>query len=99
MKRLRVRAAHRRDDRPRLQRQVRLMMTTPSADGTTIAFERSGAGEPLIVVGGAMCDRARTRPTSAAFATELSVINYDRRGRGDSGDRAPYAVEREIDDL
>lgn len=75
------------------------MMTTTSADGTTIAYEQFGAGEPLIVVGGAMCDRARSRPTSEELAKSLSVINYDRRGRGDSGDHAPYAVEHEIEDL
>lgn len=70
-----------------------------SADGTAIAFDRSGDGPPVLVVGGAMCDRAMTRPTAEELAKYCTVINYDRRGRGDSGDTAPYAVEREIEDL
>ena len=70
-----------------------------SADGTLIAFEQMGYGEPLIVVGGATCDAARMRPTAEYLARDLAVINYDRRGRGDSGDTLPYAVEREVEDL
>jgi pimeloyl-ACP methyl ester carboxylesterase len=70
-----------------------------SADGTPIAYERLGEGQPLIVVGGATCDRARMRPVSEALARDLPVINYDRRGRGDSGDTQPYAVEREVEDI
>ena len=68
-----------------------------SADGTLIAFERFGDSQPVIVVGGATCDRAMTRPLAEELAQHLMVINYDRRG--DSGDSAPYAVEREIEDL
>jgi pimeloyl-ACP methyl ester carboxylesterase len=70
-----------------------------SKDGTTIAFDRLGEGPPVIVVGGATCDRAMTRPLAEQLAQHFTVINYDRRGRGDSGDTAPYAVEREIEDL
>jgi pimeloyl-ACP methyl ester carboxylesterase len=70
-----------------------------SADGTPIAFERFGDGPPLILVGGATCDRAMMRPVAERLGRELGVINYDRRGRGDSGDTAPYAVERELEDL
>jgi pimeloyl-ACP methyl ester carboxylesterase len=72
---------------------------TTSADGTRIAYERRGHGPPLIVVGGATCDRARMRPVSEELARDFTVINYDRRGRGDSGDTRPYAVEREVDDV
>jgi len=75
------------------------MNKVTSADGTPIAFERFGAGRPVIVVGGATCDRAMTRPLAERLAQHFNVINYDRRGRGDSGDTAPYAVEREIEDL
>ncbi|MFC4059357.1 alpha/beta fold hydrolase [Planomonospora corallina] len=69
-----------------------------SADGTEIAFDRVGAGAPVVLVGGA--SRARTAHTRLAglLAEEFTVLNYDRRGRGDSGDTAPYAVEREIED-
>ena len=70
-----------------------------SSDGTPIAFERLGDGPPVIVVCGAMCDRALMRPTAEELAKYFTVFNYDRRGRGDSGDTAPYAVEREIEDI
>jgi pimeloyl-ACP methyl ester carboxylesterase len=70
-----------------------------SADGTPIAFERLGDGQPVIVVGGATCDRVKTRPTAEELAKHFTVFNYDRRGRGDSGDTTPYAVEREIEDI
>jgi pimeloyl-ACP methyl ester carboxylesterase len=70
-----------------------------SRDGTTIAFDRLGEGPPVIVVGGATCDRAMTRPLAEELAKHFAVINYDRRGRGESGDTQPYAVEREIEDL
>ena len=70
-----------------------------SADGTAIAYERSGAGPPVVVVGGALCARAQLRPLAAELASRFTVFNYDRRGRGESGDAAPYAVEREVEDL
>ena len=70
-----------------------------SRDGTPIAFDRLGAGPPVIVVCGAMCDRALMCPTAEELAKHFTVFNYDRRGRGDSGDTAPYAVEREIEDV
>jgi len=70
-----------------------------SRDGTTVAFDRLGNGRPVIVVGGQLCDRALTRPTAEELAKHFTAINYDRRGRGDSGDTAPYAIEREIEDL
>ena len=70
-----------------------------SSDGTPIAFERLGDGPPVIVVCGAMCDRALMRPTAEELAKHFTVFNYDRRGRGDSRDTAPYAVEREIEDI
>jgi pimeloyl-ACP methyl ester carboxylesterase len=70
-----------------------------SSDGTPIAFDRLGDGPPVIVVGGQLCDRAMTRPTAEELAKHFAVFNYDRRGRGDSGDTAPYAIEREIEDL
>ena len=51
------------------------------------------------MVGGATCDRAMTRPLAEQLARHFTVINYDRRGRGGSDDTAPYAVEREIEDI
>ena len=70
-----------------------------SKEGTIVAFDRLGNGPTVIVVGGATCDRAMTRPLAEQLARRFTVINYDRRGSGDSGDSAPYAVEREIEDL
>ena len=75
------------------------METVTSSDGTTIAFDRLGDGPPVIVVGGQLCDRALTRPTAEELAKRFTVFNYDRRGRGDSGDTAPYALEREVEDI
>jgi len=75
------------------------METVASADGTPIAYDRYGDGPPLITAAGAFCARATTEPLARALAAQFTVLNYDRRGRGDSGDTAPYAVEREIGDL
>lgn len=70
-----------------------------SVDGTPIAFERAGDGPPLILIGGMFCDRRTMRSLADELAHACSVINYDRRGRGSSGDRRPYAVEHEIEDI
>lgn len=75
------------------------MVEVSSRDGTSIAFDRLGKGPPVILVSGAMCDRALMRPTAEELAKHFTVFNYDRRGRGDSLDTAPYAVEREIEDI
>jgi pimeloyl-ACP methyl ester carboxylesterase len=73
-----------------------------SKDGTTIAFDQLGKGPAIILVGGAFQHRA-IDPSTAQLASLLSrhftVFHYDRRGRGDSGDTAPYAVGREVEDL
>jgi pimeloyl-ACP methyl ester carboxylesterase len=77
------------------------MPAVTSKDGTTIAYETMGAGEPLILVDGAMCYRGSgpMRPMAEALKDYFTVLIYDRRGRGESGDTLPYAVEREIEDL
>lgn len=79
------------------------MSTLHSADGTVIAYEKGGEGPPVILVDGALCHRASgpARPLAKALADRFTVYTYDRRGRGrgESGDSAPYAVEREIEDL
>ena len=75
------------------------MQTVTSTDGTTIAFDQLGAGTPLVLVAGASCDRATDTAIAEALATHFTVLNYDRRGRGDSTDTPPYAVDREIEDL
>jgi pimeloyl-ACP methyl ester carboxylesterase len=70
-----------------------------SRDGTPIAFERLGVGEPVVLVAGSLQGMATLHPYAEELSRHLTVFNYDRRGRGDSGDTAPYAVEREIEDL
>lgn len=72
-----------------------------SADGTTIAYTRYGDGPPLILADGAMCHRSFGPMTKlgSLLARDFTVYTYDRRGRGESGDTAPYAVEREVEDL
>lgn len=77
------------------------MSTITSADGTTIAYERTGSGPPLILVDGAMCYRAAgpMRPLAAVLRDRFTVYTYDRRGRGESADTLPYAVAREVEDL
>ena len=70
-----------------------------SSDGTTVAFDRLGEGPPVILVCGGSTDRMVNAPLAALLARRFTVLNYDRRGRGDSGDTPPYAVEREVEDL
>jgi pimeloyl-ACP methyl ester carboxylesterase len=73
--------------------------TATSKDGTPIAFDQSGAGPALVLVSPAFGTRAGQASLAAALAPHFTVFAYDRRGRGDSGDTAPYAVEREVEDL
>ncbi|MFF0343331.1 alpha/beta fold hydrolase [Kribbella sp. NPDC004875] len=77
------------------------MHTVESKDGTTIAYDRRGTGPALVLVDGALCSRAQGPMPDLAetLADRFTVHNYDRRGRGDSGDTAEYAVDREIEDL
>lgn len=75
------------------------MDTVTSRDGTTVAYERIGAGAPLIMVVGAFNDHLTGAPLAATLASDFTVFTYDRRGRGGSGDTLPYAVEREVEDL
>jgi pimeloyl-ACP methyl ester carboxylesterase len=72
-----------------------------SKDGTRIAYEVSGSGPAVVLVDGALCYRefGPSRDLAAALADSYTVYLYDRRGRGESGDTAPYAPEREFEDL
>ena len=75
------------------------MRTVVSADGTKIAFDKAGDGAPVILIVGAFNDRSTGAPLAEALESRLTVVNYDRRGRGASGDTQPYAIEREVEDL
>lgn len=72
-----------------------------SADGTRIAFERTGTGPVLVLVDGAFCYRefGPARDVAKALVDDFTVVIYDRRGRGESGDTLPYSPEREFEDL
>jgi pimeloyl-ACP methyl ester carboxylesterase len=70
-----------------------------SRDGTRIAFDRMGDGPAVILVGGATMVRQGNGALAEALASELTVLNYDRRGRGGSGDTPPHALRREIEDI
>jgi pimeloyl-ACP methyl ester carboxylesterase len=77
------------------------MDTVRSKDGTQIAFDEQGDGPALILVDGAMSTRSSgSKPELARILGQhFTVCSYDRRGRGDSGDTQPYAVDREIEDI
>ena len=75
------------------------MGTTFSKDGTKIAYDKTGQGPALILVAGAFQDRMAMSGYAEPLSKHFTVYNYDRRGRGESGDTQPYAVEREIEDI
>lgn len=72
---------------------------TLSRDGTPIAYERTGHGPAVILVSGAMSTGGTVAPLAVPLSERFDVLVYDRRGRGASGDTAPYAVAREVEDL
>ncbi len=81
---------------------VSIMQTVTSRDGSQIAFEKRGKGAALILVGGAFQYRSidpRTTQLAILLGRHFTTYHYDRRGRGDSTDTPPYAIEREIEDL
>jgi pimeloyl-ACP methyl ester carboxylesterase len=70
-----------------------------SRDGTRITFDRQGDGPPVDLVCGGSVDRMSNAGVAAILASDFTVFNFDRRGRGESGDTQPYAVQREIEDI
>jgi pimeloyl-ACP methyl ester carboxylesterase len=76
-------------------------MKVTASDGTAIAFERAGTGPALVLVDPALGYRGfdNVRGLGKRLAADFTVYSYERRGRGDSGDTLPYAVEREVEDL
>ncbi|MGV9939006.1 alpha/beta fold hydrolase [Streptomyces sp. NPDC003401] len=72
---------------------------TLSRDGTSLAYDRAGQGPAVILVSGAMSAGGTVAPLAKLLARQHTAYWYDRRGRGESGDTAPYAVEREVEDL
>jgi len=70
-----------------------------SKDGTKIAYDKTGQGPALIIVAGAFQDRMAMSAYAGPLSKHFTIYNYDRRGRGESGDTQPYAVAREIEDI
>lgn len=75
------------------------MKTLNSKDGTPIAYEKSGDGPALIIIGGSLADHTFYAPLAKELSKDFTVYNFDRRGRGQSGDTLPYSVEREVEDV
>ena len=75
------------------------MQHVTSKDGTRIAYEQSGQGPALVIVGGVLGDHMQQAGLAALLAKHFTVYNIDRRGHGESGLTEPYAVEREVEDL
>jgi pimeloyl-ACP methyl ester carboxylesterase len=78
-----------------------LMQAVTSKDGTAIAYDRHGNGPTVILVAGALSSRRFKKMEELAelLAERCTVINYDRRGRGDSTEVKPYALPREVEDI
>jgi len=79
------------------------MSTVTSPDGTVIGYDRYGGGPAAIFIGGAATYRAideATTQTARRLAAEgFTAVDYDRRGRGASGDTQPWALDREVEDV
>lgn len=75
------------------------MLTVTSKDGTRIAYDRIGQGKVVILVLGALNSRKSGASLAKLLASRFTVISYDRRGRGDSPETAPYSPQREVEDL
>jgi pimeloyl-ACP methyl ester carboxylesterase len=75
------------------------MDSVTSKDGTVITYDRLGSGPAVILVTGGSVDRMSNAPLAESLAPHFTVFNYDRRGRNESGDTPPYAVEREVEDI
>lgn len=77
------------------------MQTVRSNDGSRIAYDRHGSGPVVILVAGALGYRKFTKMEELAklLADGFTVVNYDRRGRGDSTEAGPFSLDREIEDI
>jgi pimeloyl-ACP methyl ester carboxylesterase len=75
------------------------MSEATSKDGTKIGYDLTGEGPPVVLICGGSVTRMADAPLAAELSRSFTVFNYDRRGRGDSGDTLPYAIDREIEDI
>src|SRR6266581_6043240 len=74
-------------------------LTVTSKDGTKIAYSKMGRGPVVVLVLGALNSRKSGAKLAKLLASRFTVISYDRRGRGESTDTAPYAPQREVEDM
>jgi len=75
------------------------MNEVKSKDGTIITYDQLGSGPVVILVSGGSVDKGSNAALAEAMSRNFTVYNYDRRGRGESGDTQPYAVQREVEDI
>lgn len=75
------------------------MNSTISIDGTQIAYEKSGNGKPIIIIGGSLADHQMYVPLANELSKSFTVFNYDRRNRGESGKTSVHTTETELQDL
>jgi len=75
------------------------MASVASVDGTTIDYDIAGSGTVIVFVAGVFNLRDTFTPLAAELSSDHTVLTYDRRGRGESSDTAPYSIEREVEDV
>ena len=74
-------------------------METLDANGTTISFERTGHGPPLLLMHGAEADHSMFNAFAPLLADDFTVIAYDQRDSGGTKNPpAPYGFEELADD-
>jgi pimeloyl-ACP methyl ester carboxylesterase len=78
---------------------VQIVQTVTSADGVTIAYERSGSGPALVIVNGALSTKEAGAPLAPLLEADFTLYRYDRRGRGDSSDGEASTPQNELQDL
>src|SRR6266498_2751175 len=75
------------------------MEKATSRDGSVITYDKAGSGPAVILVTGGSVDRWSNAGVATNLSSDYTTYNYDRRGRGESTDNQPYAIEKEIDDI
>jgi pimeloyl-ACP methyl ester carboxylesterase len=75
------------------------MYQVTSTDGTTLEVDRAGTGPAVVLVTGAFNTKESSKDLQAVLTDQFTVYEYDRRGRGQSGDTPPYEIARELEDL
>lgn len=74
------------------------MESITSSDGATIAYWRSGAGPPLVLVHGSVSDRTAWTLVEPALRQKYTVYNVNRRGRAEST-AGSHTMDQEYKDV